>query len=263
MINSYTNKIIIVDKPFLQKLEYLSETDYQQFINPDIDTQIITLPMSPDQTRELVSYIDPSDIRPGNVLLKPSYTGSFTTIDKFSEDVVFQKFGLFVQLNIALGAKEVTVDSVEDVKLDSEDNKRFKAEISGESPFVKGQANVDSDESASVSDIKKSIMRMGTKAQGSEPDFEEADRIMTQYGLAKDSLFSDIYNMRRSLKNPLKTHSIELDFSNDLKKAFDSSLSASVSVMSKIYKGSASFESVKSSLNNIKSATKLNITVTF
>lgn len=263
MINSYTNKIIIVDKPFLQKLEYLSETDYQQFINPDIDTQIITLPMSPDQTRELVSYIDPSDIRPGNVLLKPSYTSSFATIDKFSEDIVFQKFGLFVQLNIALGAKEVIVDSVEDVKFDSDDSKRFKAEISGEALGGKGQANLDYNESDSIGDFKKSIMRMGTKAQGSEPDFEEADRIMSQYGLAKDSLFSDIYNMRRSSKNPLKTHSIELDFSNDFKKAFDSSLSASISAMSRIYKGSASFESVKSSLNNIKSAKKLNITVAF
>jgi len=263
MIDSYINKIIFVDKPFLQKLKYLSEIDYQQFMSPNIDTQIITLPMSPDETKQLVSYIDLSDIRPGNVLLKQSYTGSFITIDKFSEDIVFQKFGLFVQLSIALGAKEVTVDSVEDVKLDSDDSKRFKADISGENLAGKAQANVSSNKSSSVSDIKKSIMKMGTKAQGSEPDFEEADRIMSQYGLEKDSLFSDVYNMRRNLKNTLETHNIELDFSNDLKKAFDSSLSASISVMSRIYEGSASFESVKSSMNNIKSATKLNITVTF
>lgn len=263
MINSYTNKLIIVDKPFLKKLEYLSETEYQKFINPGIDTQVITLPLQADQIRDLVTYIDPSDIKAGTILVKPSYSTNFATIDKFSEDIVLQKFGLFVRLCIALGAKEVSVNSVEGIEIKNNNDNEIKSEADFKAPVITGKASFNLNNSSDIEDIKNSVMSLNAKAQGGEPNLEEASRIMTEYGLTKDSLFSNIYNMRRTSTNPLISHDLVLDFSNDFQRAFDSSLSASVSAMYMVYKGSASFELAKTSLEKIKSATKLKVTVVF
>ena len=263
MIKSYTNKVIIVDKPFLTKLEYLSETEYQKFINPDIDTQVVTLPLDDEKISELVEYIDPSDIKSGTILVKPSYSNNFSTIDGFSEGVVLEKFGLFVRLCIALGAKEVSVNSVEGIAIKNNTDTIIKCEIDAESPVASGRADFNSNNSSDIEDIKNSVMSLNANAQGGEPNLEEASRIMTEYGLKKDILFSNIYNMRRISTNPLVSHDLVLDFSNDFERTFDSSLSASINAMSLIYKGSASFELAKKSFEKVKSATKLKVTVVF
>lgn len=263
MIDSHVKKVIFVDKPFLHKLECLSEKEYQGFINPDIDTRVITLPIQANEVSELVNYIDPSDIKAGAVLVKSDYTKNYTTIDNFSEDVVFQKFELFVRLCIVLGAKEVLVSNIENIEIKNNIYSELKLKARADYSFIDAELGVNTSNTDNIESVKNSVMRLNTKAQGSEPDFEEANKIMNEYKLAKDSLFSNIYNMRKMLTNPLVSHDLVLDFSNDYKKTFDSSLSASINIMSRIYKGNASFELAKKSLEDIRSYTKLTVTVNF
>lgn len=264
MIEPYISKIIVVDQPFLDDLKQTSVTDLRIFTDPDIDTKVITLPLrSAEEVVELIQYMDASEIRPGRVLVKPGYSSQFVSVDSFSEDIVFRKYSLFVQLCIALGAKKVAISSIEDVSLEASDTSSVSAEASAAAPIAKAEASVKTEKSALNDEVRKSIMRLNTEAHGGEPNLEEANRILERHGLQKDALFADMYHLCRVSTNRLHSHEVTLDFSKDVKRIFDSSMQAKIKVMSKLYKGRAEFDSAQKSLERNRSATKLSVRVEF
>src|SRR5690606_11993468 len=97
MIKSYVGKLIFVDDPFLSELREYSETEFSSFMNPVVDTKIINISSESDSyIEDLVNYVDPSELRPGNIVMKPAYSSRFVSVDCFAEDIVYRKYSLFV-----------------------------------------------------------------------------------------------------------------------------------------------------------------------
>lgn len=264
MIEQHVRKVIIIDQPFLDDLRNTSLTDLQAFTSPDIDTMVITLPLSShSQINELARYVDPTEIRAGSILVKPVYTDQFVPVDSFTEDIVLRKYGLFVQLCIALGAKKVAISSIEDINLESSESVSAEANIGGSAPVGKAEVAAKAKQSSLNDEVRQSIMKLHTEAHGGEPNLEEADRIMDQFGLRKDALFTDVYNMCRVSTNRLSRHEVSLDFSKEVKRVFDSSMQAKIKVMSKLYQGCAEFDKARKSLEKNRSATRLSVVVEF
>lgn len=264
MIESYVQKIVVVDQQFLDELKSSSLTDYKSFATPDIDTKIITLPLADSKSiTELSRVIDLSELRSGNILVKPGYTDQFVPVDEFSEDLVLRRYGVLVQLCIALGAKKVKISNIEDVNLENLDSTNIGGSLHIGTPIGDIEGGVKNSQISKNEAVLQSIMKMHTDASGGEPNLNEADHIMDMYGLRRESLFMDIYNMCRVSTNRLIRHEVSLDFSKDIKRAFDSSLQAKVKAMSKLYQGKAEFEKAKSCMEKNKSATKLSVTIEF
>jgi hypothetical protein len=264
VIEAYVSKIIVVDQPFLDDLKQTSMADFQIFTSPDIDTKVITLPLaSSEEIADLTQYMDASEIRPGRVLVKPGYSSQFVSVDSFSEDIVFRKYSLFVQLCIALGAKKIAISSIEDVSLETSKTKSTSAAGGVGAPLLKAEVGAKAGQSSLNDEVRKSIMKLNTEAHGGDPNLQEAHRIIENHCLQKDALFSDMYNLRRVSTNRLQSHEVTLDFSTDVKRIFDSSMQAKIKVMSKLYQGRVEFDSAKKSLERNRSATKLSVRVDF
>lgn len=264
MIEPYIRKIIFVDQQFLDDLKCTSITNYLEFSDPGIDTHVVTLPLRPpEDIGALIQYVDPSAIRPGSVVVKPGYTEHFVPLDTFAEDLVSRKYGVFVQLCIALGAKKVSVSSIEDVNLEASEIASTGGGAGASIPGGGVEVDTKFKQSSLTDDFRKSIMKLNTEAQGGEPNFEVAEKLMNRYGLHKDSLFNDLLNMCMVSTNRLHKHEISLDFSTDVKRVFDSSIQAKIKMMSKLYQGQADFEKTRKSLAKNNSATKLTVVVEF
>jgi hypothetical protein len=263
LIAPYVNKVIFVDNLFLENLGQISRMDLDYFSNPELDTKVVSLPLPPSEIEEVTSSIDPSAIRPGSIVVRPGYTDQFVPVDSFSEDLVHRKFGLFVRLCIALGAKKVSITSIEDVSLGASDDVSTSVELGGSAPLGKAKTEFKSKQSSLSDDFRKSIMKLTTEARGGEPDLEAAETLMSKYGLKKDSLFTDILDMCKVVNNRLSRHEVSLDFSTDVKKVFDSSIQAKIQIMSQLYQGKADFERVRASVEKTSTATKLSVVVEF
>lgn len=263
MIESYANKLIFVDEKFMQELKQESVTVFQEFENPTPDTQIIKLPLQSEQLAYLVQSMDISEIKPGNILVKPGYTKRFWRIEEFSENHVLSKYRLWIQLCVALGAKRVQVKDIKDVSTEAGSDSALKAEVSASSSMAKGNADVSSKKSSRENEIRQQIMDISAEAEGSEPNLEAAEKILQRYNLFQDDMFMSIYEMRELRTNPLKKHEFALDFSSDLKKVFDSSIKTKLDVMAKVYKGRVALDSQESAFNSARTAMKLSILVEF
>lgn len=261
-MESFISKVIIVNAEFLADLEQRSRTDLEEFTNPGLDTKVVTLPLRAEEIEELTPFIEPSLICPGSIVVKPSYTDQFVTVDSFSEDLVLRKFGLFGQLCIELGAKKVSVSSIEDVSLEASNGVDTSAGLEATTPVGQGKAEFKAKQSSLRDDVCTSIMNRVTEAQGGPPDLEAAEQLMRQYGLYKDSLFTEVLNIRRS-KNKTTRHELSLDFSKDVKRVFDSSIQAKIKAMSKFYQGSVDFERTRMCVETKRTATKLSVVIEF
>jgi hypothetical protein len=259
----YVTKVIFVDNLFLENLGQISRFDLEEFSNPGLDTRVVSLPLRSSEIEEITSSIDSSAIRPGSIVVRPGYTDQFVPVDSFSENLVLRKYGLFVQLCVALGAKKVSVTNIDDVSLEASDDVSTSGGVTASVPVGKGEAELKSKKSSLTDDVQKSIMKFNIVAQGGEPNLEAADDLIRKYGLQKDSLFTDLLNMCKYKTNKLSSHELSLDFSTDVKRAFDSSIQAKVEVMNKLYKGKADFERVKKSVEKTRTATKLSVMVEF
>ena len=62
------------------------------FDAPDLDTKVITLPLTVSNATELMHHVNVSDVRPGSVLVKPGYTDQFVTLDELTDDHAKNKF---------------------------------------------------------------------------------------------------------------------------------------------------------------------------
>lgn len=263
-MESYISKIIIVDERFLDDLKQASITDFEDFSNPSLDTKIISLPLRDGADIAALSrVVDVSEIRPGSVLVKPGYSDQFVAVDSFSEDLVLRKYGLFVQLCHALGAKTVSVKGITDVELEERSKMATAARLKVTGFVAGGSAELESHESILNDDLRKSIMEIRTEAHGGTADIEAAENLIAQYSLHKDSLFTDLVNMCKLTKNRLSRHELNLDFSKDVKKVFDSSIQAKVDVMGKFYGGGIDFERTRNAFAKNRTATKLSIIVEF
>jgi hypothetical protein len=263
MIEPYVNKIIIVDEEFLSDLKHESRTDYHKFLNPNIDTKVLTLPLKQSEIGAIAPFIDPSSIRSGSIVVKPGYTDQFVSIDAFAEELIQRKYGLFSQLCVALGAKKISITSIDDVSLEDKDTTSFEGGLSASHPLAKAEVNIKAKQSSQSDDFRKSVMKLITEAEGAEPNFNEADRLMAQFGLQKDSLFTDILNMCRGGTNRLRRHEVSIDCSKDVKRVFDSTMQANIKAMSKLYGGKAEFDKASSSVEKNKVATRLSVVVEF
>lgn len=263
MIEAYTSKIFFVDKSFLDELKEDSLAEYNDFTRSQVDTQIIQLPASVEQINELIAYMPPSEIRVGNVLAKTGYTDQFGPIDAFAEDHAVRKYRLWVQLCIALGAKKVSIDNVEDVLIESRSKLDLDANIAGES--LLGGAELGASHSANKlnDEINKKIMGLTAEATGGAPDLVVAEDMLKQYGLFTDDMFKNIFELRKIASNHLIKHEFTLDLTKDMKRMFDSSTKAKLSAMSKMYKGKADISVASNSLENSRVAIKLSIVVDF
>ncbi|MYM65700.1 hypothetical protein GTP45_02485 [Pseudoduganella sp. FT55W] len=264
MIEPYVSKVIIVDQRFLEDVGQASRTDLAEFTNPGMDTKVISLPLSSnDDMLALTRIIDASAIRPGSIVVKPGYTDHFVPVDTFAKELVHRKYGLFVQLCIALGAKKVAVTNIEEVDIEADDKSSTSATLGVNAPVASGDAEFKSAASNSSNDSSKSITRVATEAGGGAADLGLAAKLLDQYGLHGDSLFTGIYNLRAVGNNNVTKHELSLDFSNDVRRIVDSSIQAKIKVMSKLYGGQADFERVRKSIEHIKHATRLSILVEF
>lgn len=263
MIEPYINKIIIVDEEFLSDLKHESRTDYLQFLKPKIDTKILTLPLKYSEVEAITPLIDPSYILPGTIVVRPSYTNHFVSIDSFAEEIIQRKYGLFSQLCKVLGAKKVSITSIDDVSLEDNDATSFGGGVGASIPIGKADANIKVKQSSQSDNFRKSVMKFIIDADGGEPNFIEADRLIAQFGLQKDSLFTDLLNMCRCGTNRLRKLEVSLDCSKDVKRVFDSTLNANIKVMSKLYGGKAEFDKARSSVEKNKVVTRLSVVVEF
>lgn len=263
MIESYTDKLIFVDDQFMRDLDEASATELITFENPDPDTKIITLPLSTDKLKELEKHIDISEVKVGNILVKPSYSNMFIRIEDFAEDYTIRKYRLWLQLCVALGAKKVNVSNIESVIIDTGEDFTLNAEAEGKVPGNSGKADLSHKKSSREDELKKTIMNFSAEASGSTPNLAAAEKILQRYKLYNDDMFVSLYEMRELDFNPLKKHDFELDFSKDLKKVFDTSVKAKLDIMSKVYKGKVGFDSQKQAFKNARTAIKITICVEF
>jgi hypothetical protein len=263
MIESYIDKLIFIDDQFMRELDEESVADLIAFENPDPDTKVITLPMAPEKLLELEKYIDISEVKVGNILVKPGYSNRFIRIEEFAEDYTIRKYRLWIQLCVALGAKKVSINNIEDVFIGSSEDSTLNVGASGKAPGVGGHSDAGYSKSSREDEIRKSIMNISAEAAGSTPNLVAAENILQRYKLFTDDMFVSIYEMRELGFNPLTKHEFQLDFSKDIKKVFDTSIKAKLEVMSKVYKGRVAFDSKKNAFNNARTAMKLTISVEF
>lgn len=263
IIEDYIQKVIFVDEDFLEELKKDSVTKHQKFQYPEIDIKIIKLPLSESERDEVFKFIHPSKVRVGNFLAKPSYSKHFVSIDQFTEDNAISKYRLWVELCLALGAKEVRITDIENVSLEAESDSALSMGISGSSPLVSADASLDISKTSRDDEIKKKITKFSASAAGGEPDIVAAQQIINEHNLSDDNMFMSVFRMRKLRMNPVLTHSFELDFSNDVKNVFDSSMKAKLDAMSNFYSGSLDFENQKNTFNNTNTAIKLSVAVVF
>lgn len=263
MLESYVTKIFFVDQTFMDDLKERSLSDYEEFNSPAVDTRIVTLPLSNEQIGELAEVVDASAIRAGSIVVKPKFSQDFVPVDEFTEDMVLRKYSLFVQLCVLLGAKSVSISSVEGVALDSSAHAIAKGEASIGGIGVSADASVRAANSSLSQSLQASIMQLNTQARGGEPDLIAAQDLLGRHGLQRDALFNGLFSMRQSRSNQLQRHAITLDFAKDASRVFDSSMDARINVMSKLYKGKAEFEQTKKSVERNRISARLNVLVEF
>ncbi len=263
MIESYTQKIFFVDQSFLDDLKEQSLIEYKEFSQPQVDTRIIQLPVDPAQVAELIDFIPASEIKVGNVLAKTGYTDQFGPLDEFAEDHATRKYRLWVQLCIALGAKKVAINNVEDVLLESERKLDVDVGISGKAPVGSAELQAKRKTDERNNELNKKTIGLTADATGGEPDLIAAEQILRQYDLFKDDMFRSIFEMRRITSNSLVRHEFTLDFTKDMKRMFDASTKAKLSAMNKIYKGRVDVSVSSKSIEKSRTAMKLSIVVEF
>lgn len=264
IIESYITKLIIVDERFLEDLAQASLSDLDEFSAPALDTKVVTLPLqSHTQIEELARIVDVSAIRPGSIIVKPSYTDHFVPLDNFSEDLVLRKYSLFTQLCHVLGATKVSILDINDVSLEASDEDTAGLGLRASSPIGSADGQGKYEKSNLTDSARKSIMEIKTQARGGEPDIEAAEKLIARYGLHRDSLFTGLLDICRATNNRLRSQQFSLDFSSDVKRIFDSSIHAKIEVMGKFYGGGLDFERVKKALERNRTATKLSIVVEF
>lgn len=263
MIEPHTQKIIFVDESFMEDLKQRSIKAYRAFESPDFDTKVISLPLTASDPTELMRHVNASDVRPGNVLAKLGYTDQFVTLDNFSDDHAQNKFGVWLQLCVALGAKKVNVTNIEKVSLEANDDTSISGGIHGKSPVGSLTAAVKSDDSRQSEQDRHAIMKMKVEAEGGEPDFQAASNVLKQYGVDRDPMFRSLYNMRSVSSNRLVKHEFSLSMETDVKKVLNASLKAKIEVMSEMYEGNAEFERARTSMEKERTALKLTVTVEF
>lgn len=254
----------MIDEEFLEVLGESSLSNLDAFLSPALDTKIITLPLqTSDQIEELAEFIDISAIRPGSILVKPTYTDHFVPLDNFSEDLVLRKYGLFAQLCHVLGATNVSILDINDVNLESSTTTAAGLNLHASTPIGSMEAGGKSDQSSLTESARNSIMEIKTRARGGEPDIPAAERLISRYGLQRDSLFTGLLDICRAKNNRLSSQQFSLDFSSDVKRIFDSSIQAKIELMGKFYGGGLDFERTKKALDRNRTATKLSIVVEF
>jgi len=263
MIESYTQKVFFVDADFLEDLREASFIEFKEFTQQQVDTQVIQLPASADQISELVTYMPPSEIRVGNVLAKTGYTDQFGPLDEFAEDHAVRKYRLWVQLCIALGAKKVSIKNAEDVLIESQEKSDIGVEAGGGAPIGSADASVKRSSNEVIDEVNKKIIGLSAEAVGGRPDLVVSEEILRQYGLLKDDMFRSIFEMRKISSNELLKHEFTLDLTKDMKRMFDSSTKAKLSVMNKVYKGRVDVSVASNALAKSRTAMKLSVVVEF
>lgn len=263
MLGKSVSKVIFVDSDFIENVKQLSVSDYVSFTKPELDTQLVYLPLKESDEEEITRWIDPCFIKVGAVVVKPNYTDQYVQIDTFSKDIIKEKFLLFSRFCFALGAKKVSISSVEQIRSTIEDQNDVNVNISGQAQVVGAEIEASKSKSSKSADQHNSIMKLNTEATGGEPNFESAEDMIRRYRLQQDTIFLDILNLRREKNNNLISRDWTLDFSKDVEKVFDSSMLSKIDVIAKIYKGSIGLEIENKSIQRSVMATNLNVTLVF
>lgn len=264
MIKPITQKVFFVDNEFLCELKEASIAKYEYFQQPSLDTQIINLSIIDENAiNKLHLLMDVEHIRPGNVLVKTQYSNQFSPIDCFDEDVTLKKFMLWQLLCMALGAKQVSVNSVESILIDSDSSAEYSAYAELKMPVGSGVIGGNYSARSSTENLKKKMMEMKAKATGSLPDLTAADEILTKNGLIRDDLFRSIRDMRSFPSNQLIQQHFTLDMTKDVKKMFDSSMTAKLGVVAQFYKARFDVSAIEKSLEKSKEAIKVTVSVDF
>lgn len=263
MIKPYTQKIFFVDQNFLHELRESSMVDYELFVKPEVDTEVICLPVEDEVIDGLLKSVDARDIRVGNVLLKTQYSDQFAPAEEFSESAALNKFLQWQSVCVALGAKSVSVKSVESSQIEAQSTASLDVNLVAGVMGNEFGAGVNHSAAEANDALKRKMITMEVKAAGGPPDLDAAKKIMKANGLDRDSLFLSVYNMRELKSNELLSQSFILDTTGDIKKTFDSSTKAKLSAVAKLYSASVDTSYIKSSLENSKEAVKISVSVEF
>lgn len=264
MIKKFANKVLVVDEDLLLDLKNESVTDYDLIISEsDISTQLIQLPIDDEQAEQLEGLIEFSDLKPGVVLFKNNYSRAFDLAEDFTENIVLKKYGLFVRLCLALGAKNVSISDIEDDAQIEKEKSGWGTEIQASAPIASGGASASVDNSELKSKVTKSMSNFVANASGGEPDLEAAKKIIVDYKLQREQIFTDLYAFKELKNNKINSYDVNMDFISDVKVISDSALEAKLDVMAKIYSGSASLKKVKNIVRNGRISKVLKINVQF
>lgn len=263
MFKPYTKKIIFVDEEFLVALKQKSITSYRDFESTEVDTQIITLPLSEANLDAVLEHVDSSFVRPGKVLVKPDYSDKFMPIERFSDDNAVQKYRLWLRLCMALGAKKVIVKDCMDTLVDSDEILSTSGNANVKIPKNRGAAGYTTGGSNSHEKAEKTIREIQAEAGGAAPNLALAGEILKKYALDSDDMFQHLYEMRSLSNNPVIVQEFCMDLSSDVKRVFDSSLKAKVELLGVLYGGSASYEKISKSIDKARTALKIYMRVEF
>lgn len=266
MIEDYTQKVFFVKDSLLQGLKDQSVTQYNEFVEPDLDTVIIRLPIEDQETKnEIVKYVDSAEVKAGNVLVREQYSNRFVKLESFSKGVALRKFQLWNLLCVALGAKSVRVDNVEELSVAAESSSSTDADAK----IGAGLGTVDAEYKRAAKNreenMKAELTKLSVVAAGGSPNLEKAMEILRKNGLEQDETFRNIYEMRAISTNEVMTYTFDLDFSSDVSRIFDSSMMLKLDLLSKVgsFSASGNYEGKKSLHETLRTAVKVSVSVDF
>ena len=263
MIKPYVTKLIFVDDAFLGEMKEQSISGYQSFLEPSLDTEIVSLTDCKDRLEDLLKVVDVSDMKPGVVVARTTYSNQFHSFDSVFDEIQTRKYELLCRFCVALGATKVFVSKEERVLVERASETNIDASLAADSPVVRGSMDLAASRARKSEDKEGALQKFTTTAEGGEPDFETAQRMIDDFKLQRDSIFCDLLEMRKLKTNKLKSHELVMDLSRDVKQLIDDSMMAKIKVMSKIHSGSAGIQTAKKAVENNQSATRLTINVEF
>jgi len=191
---------------------------------------------------QLVAY---DLFRPGKVLVQnPFQPDNYREQSAALEDFSLRKHELFTELCQYLGAKKIEIQQISID--DAEDQMKVGAEVDSQ---VKGVGVTGGSElGLKLRNSLSERLDFNTQFAGSEPQIEEANKFLVEYGLRADESFTNLVRLRQNTANPLKERYIRLNVSEEARRNIDV---ASRIDIGKIFNGHATVERQQESRKGI------------
>lgn len=161
----------------------------------------------------LQTLIDDDLITKGQILIQNPYDKErYVRMIDAEKNLFIEKWQLFSTFCGVLGAKKVSVETIETIVEESDQNANFKAE-----GIVHG-ANISSQKQSKNSWLNEKNLE--NKFDGATPDIEKAEKFLRIHHLQSDMNLRSLIRMREG-HNPLKEHTLKITLGEEFKDSFD------------------------------------------